>query len=403
LYFSTLGVFVTKTSFLKLSLAATLLIGFGPLGCTKTRDSGPMVEVPAGTFVEGWRADLDLRRNKVTAIDVVGDQVLVRTRSNMVYGLSADGGTLKWSSQVLAPDRTLGKPELIGDKIVFPTYSELIVYNQSGRREKEIDVNRSVRSPISGDGEFVYLGVDYNAQGRLGRVSLTAPYVPVRWELMTRGPVTAAPAVFQGVIYAGSEDGNVYAVTEERLAIWSLPGNVFSTGGPIRADIQVDDTGVYVASTDGKLYALDRVTGKIKWQYFAGTPLLVPPALTSDVVYQYVPRRGVVAIDKLTGSMAREPKWTAEYAMGFITADANHAYLRGGDGEVVAVDKATGKAAIKSQSDQLEFTAGRGGMIYAATEEGVILGVKTVKTGGVVGKIVAVPVRDEDLLRAVGG
>jgi len=379
-----------KTS-LKLSLAALMLSALVPLGCTRTREAGPMIEVPAGTFVQGWQADLDLRRNPVTGLNVVGDQLLVSTRNNLVYALSVDGGAIKWSSQVLAPDRTLGTPALVGDKIVFPTSNELIVYNKMGRREKEIELNRSVRSAITGEGDFVYLGVDYGSQGRLSRVSLTAPYVPVRWELMTRGAVSSAPAVFQNVIYVASEDGNVYAVTDERLAIWPLPGNVFSTGSPIRADLKVDDTGLYVSGTDSKLYALDRVTGKIRWQYFAGTPLRSAPTLTSDSVYQYVRGRGVVALDKLTGAHDREPRWTAEYATAFIAADAQHVFLRGNDNAIVAVEKATGSTAFKSQRDDLTFTAGGTGTVFAATTDGVIISVKPVKSGGVVGQVVLVP------------
>jgi len=382
---------VKINTFLKVALAASILSGLGGMGCTHSRDPGPFVEVPAGTFVENWRIDLELGRNPVTAIDVVGDQLIVRTRSNLVYGLSADGGTIRWSSQVLAPDRTLGRPELAGDKIVFPTYGELIVYSQAGRREKEIQIDRSVRSAIAADGEFVYLGFDYGGQGRLGRVSLTSPYVPVRWELMARGAVSAAPAVFQGVVYAGSEDGNVYAITDERLAIWSLPGNVFATGGPIRADVKVDDTGVYVGSTDGKLYALDRVTGKIRWQYFAGVPLLTAPGLTGDTVYQFVSDRGVVAIDKLAGEPARQPRWVADYATGFVTTDAKHVYLRSADSRIVAVDKTTGAAAFRSERNDLRFVAGRDGAVFAATADGLILGVRPVKSGGVVGTVVAAP------------
>jgi len=222
-------------------------------------------------------------------------------------------------------------------------------------------------------------------------VSLTSPYVPVRWELMARGAVSAAPAVFQGVVYAGSEDGNVYAITDERLAIWSLPGNVFATGGPIRADVKVDDTGVYVGSTDGKLYALDRVTGKIRWQYFAGVPLLTAPGLTGDTVYQFVSDRGVVAIDKLAGEPARQPRWVADYATGFVTTDAKHVYLRSADSRIVAVDKTTGAAAFRSERNDLRFVAGRDGAVFAATADGLILGVRPVKSGGVVGTVVAAP------------
>lgn len=376
-------------------VAALAICLLGIVGCTNTRDSGPSIEVPAGTFIQGWSADLQLRRgDRIAALDVVGDLLLVRTRNNVVYGLSADGGTIRWSSQVLEPGRTLGAPVLAGDRIVFPTTGELIIYDKAGRREREINVKRAIRSPLFADGDFIYVGVDIEGQGRLDRISLTERFVPIRWEMMGRGAISSRPVAFQNLIYTGSEDGNVYAVTEQRLPIWPLPGNVFATGGPVRADLVVDDAALYVASTDSKLYALDRVSGKIKWQYFAGSPLLTAPVVRGDSVYQFVPDRGVIALDRLTGQYNREPRWTIEAATVPLSADADYAYLLLQDGTILAVEGKTGKAAFKTQRTDLaafaQSPAGNG-MVYAGTRDGVILGIKPQKTGGTVGRVVSLP------------
>lgn len=375
-----------------LSIAALGL--FSLAGCTQTSAPGPVVEAPAGSFVAAWSASLDVGKDQIAGIDLCGDLAIIRTKKNAAYAISADGGTVRWAAQILAPDRLLGAPVRVGDKIVFPTSGELIVYNVNGRREKDIDLDRAIRSPIVTDSGYVYLGFDYGTQGRLGRVSIDEPYVPVRWELMNRGAVSAAPAVYQNVIYSGSEDGNVYAVTEERVPIWPLPGNVFSTGGPIMADLKADDYAVYVASGDSKLYAIDRISGKIKWQHFAGVGLQFSPVISEDSVYQFVPGKGVVALDKTTGAYNREPRWTNDMAVAAVAADADYAYLLGADKSIFAVDKMTGAAAFRSGRSDLTVVAESrtaGGLLVAATRDGRIIGVKPVKTGGVMGELVIAP------------
>jgi outer membrane protein assembly factor BamB len=254
---------------------------------------------------------------------------------------------------------------------------------------------------------MVYLGVDYAGQSRLSRVSLTEPYVPIRWELMARGAIGAAPAIYDNVIYSASGDGNVYAVTDQRLPIWALPGNVFATGGPIVADVRVDDTGVFVAGTDSKLYAIDRVNGRIRWQYFAGTPLTTPPFLTADSVYQFVPGKGVVALDKTTGEFNRAPRWNVESAVEVLGADARHVFLRTADNVILAVDKATGKLAFRTQRTDLAFfapaTSARGETrLFAATVGGQILGIRPITTGGMTGQLVRAPEAPE-VTRRLGG
>jgi len=362
-------------------------------GCTTRHEPGPYVEIPAGSFAQAWRANLELGSDRIVSLHRVGDLVIAMTRRNTAYAMSAQGGTVKWISQIAEPGRGLGAPTLAGQRIVFPTADSLVVYSVLGRREKDIPLDRAIRSPLVGEGDFVYAGFDHFNQGRLGRISLVAPYMPVRWELMTRGAVSAAPAVFQDTVFSGSEDGNVYAVTDDRAPIWALPGNVFSTGAPITADLKVDDIAVYVASGDSKLYALDRQTGKILWQYFGGAPLRTSPLVTADTVYQFVPQQGIVAIDKLAGDYNRKPRFVVPGAVAALAQEGKLVYIRGGDNSVVAIDRSTGKPAFKTSRNDLAYFAANptGGLVYAATVDGVVFGIRAVTTGGTVGQLVAAP------------
>jgi outer membrane protein assembly factor BamB len=209
--------------------------------------------------------------------------------------------------------------------------------------------------------------------------------------MMTFGAMTPTPAVFDKVIFAGSEDGRLYAVTEDRAPIWSLPGgaNTFITQGKFVSDIKADEYGVYAANTDSKLYCLDRATGKIKWQYYAGTPLRTSPVVFAANVYQYVPQVGIVAIDKASGQFNRQPRWTVKEGRQVLSEDQAHVYLRSARGQILAVDKTSGEVLFRSKNRWDAFATNLSdAMIFAATKDGQLAAVRPVLREGEVGTLV---------------
>jgi len=73
----------------------------------------------------------------------------------------------------------------------------------------------------------------------------------LQWTFTTGGIVSAAPAVANGVVYVGSQDGTIYALLADSGAeLWSFP-----TGGPILSSPAVVNGVVYVGSNDSNVYA----------------------------------------------------------------------------------------------------------------------------------------------------
>ncbi|MCS7032570.1 MAG: PQQ-binding-like beta-propeller repeat protein [Phycisphaerae bacterium] len=379
-----------------LPLSLGLAIVLVAVGCT-TRPASPPTygEIPAGAFAQSWQVDLPLAPgDTIVGLDLLGELVIARTGTNQAFAISAAGGTVRWASQVVPAGRSLGAPVLVGESIVFPTTDELVVFDRLGRRQRVVSLGRAVRSRLATDGTNVYLGFDYGTQGRLGRVSIGETAVPIRWELMHGGAVSAAPAVFQGDVYSAGEDGKVYAVNQERLPIWTnLPGSVFATAGPIVGDLRVDDTGVYVASTDTKFYSLDRITGRIRWQYFAGVPLTKGAWLTDDSVYLFVPGEGIVALDKLTGAFNRQPRWKLASGVAVAGSDRALVYVVDGAGGITAVRKDSGEQAFRTSRNDMTIIAEAPGsaMLFAATRHSSVIGIRPVKTGGTSGRLVLGP------------
>src|SRR6185295_14368902 len=103
-------------------------------------------------------------------------------------------------------------------------------------------------------GKMIFVGEDHPLGGRLMSIStepVSQPRTP-DWELQTQKATSfaAAPVFFQGLVFAGSNDGGVYAVrAESRDMLWpGLEHGYFQTGGEILADMAADKDGVYAAS-----------------------------------------------------------------------------------------------------------------------------------------------------------
>jgi outer membrane protein assembly factor BamB len=371
------------------------MVAFTMLAGCQTNPPAPpgpsMGPIGVGSFVEQWQAPLALAgSNQLTDLVYQDNVLFVTTDRNSVYAIDATGGKIEWVHQVGNPDDQLRKPYMPAKGItVVPAGSTLVEISGNGRNLKTIEIGHSVRSSLAGSANFVYAGLDYANGGHLARIDLSLPLNNVRWELMTRAGISATPVLFGGVIYAGGEDGNVYAVNESRLLNWP---DVFKTAGPILADVKADTFGVYVASMDSKLYCIDIGSGKIKWTYFSGTGLNADstPQVTNDSVYVYVPGNGVAAIDKTTGDPFRKPRWTVVGTKQFLAEDEQNVYLRGMDNSIIGVDKKTGDTKLHSQRhDLIAFASNtKTDMIYAATAEGQVIGIKAVTKAGVVGRVV---------------
>lgn len=94
------------------------------------------------------------------------------------------------------------------------------------------------------------------------------------WTFGTGASVYGSPAIGEGAVYLGSDDGYVYSLEPESGSLrWKT-----ATGGPVRARPALGDGQVFVPSDDGRLYCLDQADGRVVWT----TPIGTSPAPRSD-------------------------------------------------------------------------------------------------------------------------
>jgi outer membrane protein assembly factor BamB len=184
----------------------------------------------------------------------------------------------------------------------------------------------------------------------------------VRWTFRTGAPVISTPLIANGTVYIGSSDHNLYALDAATGALrWK-----FATHGRVSSSPAIADGRVYVGSFDSNLYALDAATGALVWKFttegerrFSGKHLhgrepaaevmpdpfdvfLSSPVIAAGGVYFGSGDGNVYALDAATGTL----RWK------FHTGNVVHAspaiaagilYVGSWDSYFYALDTASGR------------------------------------------------------------
>ncbi len=373
-------------------LAASIVLGSG---CASHKAEVPVVStMQAGAFSRVWSSDVSKdisdRGDRATALYLTDRNLFLITRQNFSYVFDRSSGALLNVHQIATGDIQILPPIVFGDRWVYPTLSTLEIFDTTGVKTSSVPLAATVRTPglVAGKSRIL-LTLAYPAGGRLALVELNHPYnTGSVWELQTLGDIRSQPVIRDGVVFVASGDRKVYAVDLDRNPVWKLDDGTFHTGGPLLADLAVDDFGLYVAGTDTKLVCLSRQTGKIKWQYYASTPMVSGPFVDADTVYQPVPGTGLVAISKADGLFNRKPLWVAPDVGRVIGSDAKYLIIETVKGDIATLDRKTGKMVQQAPAAMyaLKVINTKDGLIFGATPSGKVAAAKTVQAPGTVGE-----------------
>jgi outer membrane protein assembly factor BamB len=157
------------------------------------------------------------------------------------------------------------------------------------------------------------------------------------WTFYTGDPVYSGPAVADGVVYVGSNDHNLYAIrASDGAQIWSFLAQESITGDPV-----VVGGVVYVGSDDQNVYAIDAATGRRIWAKFTGAPVFAKPDVVGGVVYVGSADFHVYALRAADGSVLWNYFTKGPVFEGPVLADGV-AYVGSGDHNVYALRASDG-------------------------------------------------------------
>lgn len=266
-----------------------------------------LVDVGSGATVWTFPEDDSEERALYATPIVEGDTVYLADYSGRVTRLriTDDLPTQVWTAELGA--HVVATPAYDGDSLYVPTADGRLVILGATSGDRTSTFNTSDRriwgAPALGDGA-IYLGdLDNGSTTALDLIT-----GEVIWEQEISGP-TAADFVLDGdLLLAGSFDQHLHAlnVNDGGAERWAFAGDGWFLARPL-----VHDGVVYAATMTGWLYAIDRATGEQRWVFndteaqFRASPVIVGDRLIA------IARDGrIFALNPATGDVA----WTQDAA-----------------------------------------------------------------------------------------
>ena len=248
---------------------------------------------PLWTFPANQGEDSDDRDSLfgVYGSPVVGeDLVYVSAINGILYAIDRETGTIGktgWQQpRGLADEDRL---PLVGEPALDPASNVVVVGSEDGnlyafdaktgepREGFPFRADDKIWStPVIKDG-VVYFG---SHDKHVYAVSLADG--TLKWKFLTGGAVAGRPLLFRDMVIAGSFDKKLYAINiKGGNKIWEYQGENWFWAGAV-----ANTRTIFAPSMDGNVYALDR-GGNLSWKYDLGSPIVSRPVL--------IPRGLVVA------------------------------------------------------------------------------------------------------------
>ena len=213
--------------------------------------------------------------------------------------------------------------------------------------------------PAVGDG-YVYVADQGDGDGKNGSIVALSKNrddwdLPVKeggaWQrpLTDGGGVVGSPALGGSLVLIGSDDGNLYAyrTTGDKLSTLAWK---FRTDGRIWSTPVVRDGVVYFGSMDRYVYALSLEEGlndeasRLLWKYKTGGAVVATPLLLDDLVVVGSFDRKLYALRAGTANPNGELAWAepfdgSDWFWAGAIADEDYIYAATMDGTVYALDR----------------------------------------------------------------
>ncbi len=372
-----------------LRVCAGMLIALTCAATLAQEDFVPAQPLQEAGLVKYWQLQLPLERDQVVRdVYLVDDQLYLGTDDGYVYAVHAGTGAIRWMVPVTRSGYHVRRPCHTGDRVVFVTQTDIQVYDrQTGEGLSRTELRFAPGTPPVSDGLHVYIG---GIDRRL--YALDAETLFLDWRTVTDAAIAAAPAWYDKWVFTATDSGTVYACTRGDKAF----GWQSSTYGPVRADLVATESGVYVASQDQSLYLLDHQFGQPRWRARFSGPLYEAPVVTPELVYQYCPNDGLVAVENAVLAIDERIRWKLPEGRTLLTVHAQLAYVLTADGRLLVVQPAKGQvvATIRAPGFTLAIPAPEASTVFLASPQGQLF---CARPPG------APPLTKDDVLKALQG
>lgn len=291
---------------------------------------------------------------------VANGVVYIASTNGDLYAVDLESGAQKW------------KLELGVRATSSPAVENGIIYLESGRFYAVDAATGKLKWKFLTEGERRFAGKHLHGS------EPAAEFMPDAFDFYL-----SSPAIWNGVVYFGSGDGNVYALDAATGTLkWK-----FHTGDVVHASPAISDGTLFIGSWDSYFYALDAASGKEKWRFKTGEDheiynqvgIQSSAAVMDGIVYFGCRDSNLYALDARTG----EKKWAFNNKGSWvITSPAvqnGRVYFATSDTSMVyALDAKSGTPAFSLSFNHwpiFSSPAIAGGVLYVGSHQGKLLAI----------------------------
>ena len=128
---------------------------------------------------------------------------------------------------------------------------------------------------------LVYQGAVYVGCYDNNLYALNAADGKFQWKYPTDGGVVSRPAAYENSLFFGSEDKRLHVINSRTgKLIWT-----YYTGGPIRSSPRIAEGHIFIGSDDHALHAVNLNTGRSVWQFTSADQVRSTPFVANELVY----------------------------------------------------------------------------------------------------------------------
>lgn len=203
--------------------------------------------------------------------------------------------------------------------------------------------------------------------------ALNATNGEFQWKYATDGGIVTKPAVFEGNIYFGSEDHRLHVVSARSgKVLWT-----YFADDHVRSSPRIAENHAFFGSDDKFLHAVNLGTGRLSWRFAAAAEIRSSPFVVDELVYF-----GCESGDFYAVNFRGEMKWRFSAKRGITSSPWVHenvVYFTSMDSYLYALDAKTGWSIWRFKMDKGSVVSPTyaEGMIFCGSADGNIYAIDT--------------------------
>jgi len=315
-----------------------------------------------------WENELPIKKtDSLEQLLILGNRIYALSHRSYMISLNREKGNMIFVKSFTPAGLPIEGLNLYGDELISIAGSKLFEIDpESGKDRKTLNVGFGIVCPAARNSSYFYLG---GVDGRLHTLRANDKVQVFEAAAKNESMITSIVADETFVVFA-TDAGNVVGITPNRpRQLWPQ----FDAAGSIIGPMVRDGMSLFFASKDTNVYRVDMVGllgRRLIWKYQAAGVLERAPRVTQEVVYQYVPHKGLTAIDKESGTFI----WSVPGGAELLAEVKGKAYVITKKGTLEVMDNVRAKKLYSVNFAQVSRYAANtvDSKIYIADQRGRI-------------------------------